>query len=470
MLTAFAKPSAPSDDKRWTIVETRMRRLGNRPDALIEALHSAQEAFGYLDDDALRLSAARLGVPPSKVYGVATFYSLFTLKPQGEHTCVVCTGTACYINGAPEILAAIQRGLGVKPGETTADGKLSLLTARCLGACSLAPAAIVDGEVEGRVEAAELVRPDWRRCDRARRTATPSAPSGRRADAVADRRPGGAGARLGVRLRGRQLPVGRSRTRSLTGSASGSRAPGSPTSRSSASAASGCAPPGPLVQDPGDRPALRAASGPTTSAPSSRRSQPSTPGATPGADGRRSSAARCASRPRTPAGSTPRASRTTSRARRLRRRCGRSLTAMTPAEVREEITRSGLRGRGGAGFPTGLKWSTVAKADRLRRSTSSATPTKATPARSWTAACWRATRTASSRAWPSPAYAVGASEGYVYCRGEYPLAVSRLRDGHPAGATGPATSAPTIARHRVLASTSRSGSAPAPSCAAKRRR
>jgi bidirectional [NiFe] hydrogenase diaphorase subunit len=153
-----AKPVAPNEDKRWRIVETRMRRLGNRPDALVEALHSAQEAFGYIDDDALRFVSESLSVPPSRVYGVATFYHYFTLKPQGEHTCVVCTGTACYINGAAEILASIRSGLGVKPRETTADGKVSLLTARCLGACSLAPAAIVDGEVEGRVDAARFVK------------------------------------------------------------------------------------------------------------------------------------------------------------------------------------------------------------------------------------------------------------------------------------------------------------------------
>jgi bidirectional [NiFe] hydrogenase diaphorase subunit len=145
------RPEPPTDDKRWKIVETRMRRLGNRPDGLIEALHSAQEAFGFLDDEALRYVSDSLAVPPSTVFGVATFYHYFTLKPQGEHTCVVCTGTACYINGASQILAAIRDGLGIKPKETTEDGRLSLLTARCLGACSLAPAAIVDDEVEGRV-------------------------------------------------------------------------------------------------------------------------------------------------------------------------------------------------------------------------------------------------------------------------------------------------------------------------------
>jgi bidirectional [NiFe] hydrogenase diaphorase subunit len=157
MTLHYAKPVAPSDDKRWKIVETRMRRLGDRPEALIEALHAAQEAFGFLDVDALHYVGDTLGVPHSRVFGVATFYSFFTLRPQGDHTCVVCTGTACYINGARDILASLERELRVRPKETTADGKVSLLTARCLGACSLAPAVIVDGDVRGKIGAAELV-------------------------------------------------------------------------------------------------------------------------------------------------------------------------------------------------------------------------------------------------------------------------------------------------------------------------
>jgi bidirectional [NiFe] hydrogenase diaphorase subunit len=156
-VTAAARLEAPGDDRRWRIVETRMRRAGQRPDALIEVLHAAQEAFGYLDTDALAYVAASLGVPLSKVYGVATFYSYFTLKPQGEHACVLCTGTACYINGAGGIAAAVRRALGVGPGETTADGRLSLLTARCLGSCSLAPAMILDGEVRGKPTADAVV-------------------------------------------------------------------------------------------------------------------------------------------------------------------------------------------------------------------------------------------------------------------------------------------------------------------------
>ena len=147
----LARPAPPSDDQRWRIVDTRMRRLGHRPDALIEVLHAVQEAFGYLDGDSLAYVGGSLGVPLSKVYGVATFYAYFTLKPQGRHACVVCTGTACYINGASGILARIRHDLGVRPGETTQDGGLSLLTARCLGACSLAPAMILDGEAHGKL-------------------------------------------------------------------------------------------------------------------------------------------------------------------------------------------------------------------------------------------------------------------------------------------------------------------------------
>ena len=134
-----------------------MRRLGDRPEALIEALHAAQEAFGYLDDDALGFVGDTLGVPHSRVFGVATFYSFFTLKPQGDHTCVVCTGTACYINGAGDILDAFEQRLQVKPNGTTEDNKLSLLTARCIGACSLAPAVVVDGEMKGKAVTDELM-------------------------------------------------------------------------------------------------------------------------------------------------------------------------------------------------------------------------------------------------------------------------------------------------------------------------
>jgi bidirectional [NiFe] hydrogenase diaphorase subunit len=100
----------------------------------------------------MRYVAAALHLPLSKVYGVATFYQFFTLKPQGEHTCVVCMGTACYIKGAPNLLEAVTQEYKVKPGETTADKKLSLLLARCVGSCGIAPAVVFDGSVVGKVD------------------------------------------------------------------------------------------------------------------------------------------------------------------------------------------------------------------------------------------------------------------------------------------------------------------------------
>ena len=151
MITDFSKPTPPSLDKRWRLVDATMRRLGNHSRGLIETLHTVQEAFGYLDVQALRYVAMSLRVPLSRAFGVATFYHFFTLKPAGEHTCVICMGTACYIKGAPQLLDAVQRDLGIAPGETTSDKKVSLLTARCLGSCGLAPAVVYDQEVAGKV-------------------------------------------------------------------------------------------------------------------------------------------------------------------------------------------------------------------------------------------------------------------------------------------------------------------------------
>src|SRR5271167_1885843 len=128
-----------SGDKRFKILEVHMKKYQFRQDALIEILHKAQELFGYLEDDLLLFVSIKLKLPPSRVYGVATFYHFFTLKPQGEHTCVVCLGTACYVKGADQVIAAIEALTKIQPGKTTPDNKVSLLTARCIGACGIAP-------------------------------------------------------------------------------------------------------------------------------------------------------------------------------------------------------------------------------------------------------------------------------------------------------------------------------------------
>lgn len=129
-----------------------MKRHQYKPDALIEVLHKAQESFGFLEEDVLIYVARGLKLPLSRVYGVATFYHLFSLKPSGAHTCVVCLGTACYVKGGNKVMEALETELGIKGGETTADGKVSLTAARCLGACGIAPAVVFDGTVAGKLE------------------------------------------------------------------------------------------------------------------------------------------------------------------------------------------------------------------------------------------------------------------------------------------------------------------------------
>ncbi|MCW5555052.1 MAG: bidirectional hydrogenase complex protein HoxE [Verrucomicrobiae bacterium] len=147
-----------SGDKRFKILEVHMKKHQFRHDALIEVLHKAQELFGYLEDDLLLFVSYKLKLPPSRVYGVATFYHFFNLKPQGEHTCVVCMGTACYVKGADKVIAAIQDQTKIRPGETTPDNKVSLLTARCIGACGIAPAVVYDGTVNPRATPESAVK------------------------------------------------------------------------------------------------------------------------------------------------------------------------------------------------------------------------------------------------------------------------------------------------------------------------
>lgn len=143
-------PQKTGGDKRYKILETQMKRFQYRQDALIEVLHRAQELFGFLDHDLMRHIAHHLRLPPSRVFGVATFYHFFNLKPKGAHSCVICMGTACYVKGADKVVAALENEFGIKAGETTEDGKFSLATARCIGACGIAPAVVYDGAVTAR--------------------------------------------------------------------------------------------------------------------------------------------------------------------------------------------------------------------------------------------------------------------------------------------------------------------------------
>jgi bidirectional [NiFe] hydrogenase diaphorase subunit len=140
------------------MLEAAIKRQHFSQSALIEILHTAQQLFGCLNTDLLYFVARQLKLPPSKVYGVATFYHFFTFKPRGQHTCIICRGTACYVKGADQLVAVVEAQTAARMGETTVDGKVSLLSARCLGACGIAPAAVLDDVVQGHLTPDSLLK------------------------------------------------------------------------------------------------------------------------------------------------------------------------------------------------------------------------------------------------------------------------------------------------------------------------
>jgi bidirectional [NiFe] hydrogenase diaphorase subunit len=155
--TALPAKDAAKPDPRMKMIAAKMKKENYKPDALIEVLHTAQNAYGYLPIEILKYISASLHLPPSRVFSTVTFYHFFSLKSKGEHTCLVCTGTACYVKGAKEILDVIEKDIGLKPGEVTADEKLGLQVARCIGACGLAPAVVIDDEVQPKMNAETIV-------------------------------------------------------------------------------------------------------------------------------------------------------------------------------------------------------------------------------------------------------------------------------------------------------------------------
>lgn len=144
------KTALPLQDERYKALDRTIKRFNHRQDALLEVLNTAQEVFGYLPEQVLRYVAQQLQVPLSRVYGVATFYHMFTFKPLGEHNCIVCAGTACHVKGSDRIIRMLSEAFDVRPGSTTPDGVFSLTVTRCLGSCGLAPVVVLDGEVHGK--------------------------------------------------------------------------------------------------------------------------------------------------------------------------------------------------------------------------------------------------------------------------------------------------------------------------------
>ena len=156
MDTIQSAPDLPKTDPRVKLIAAKIKKESYKADALIEILHTAQNAYGYLPLNVLRYITKALRLPPSRVFSTVTFYHFFSLKSKGEHTCLVCTGTACYVKGAQGILNEIERQFALKPGQVSTDNKLGVQVARCIGACGLAPAVVLDEEVLAKVNTADI--------------------------------------------------------------------------------------------------------------------------------------------------------------------------------------------------------------------------------------------------------------------------------------------------------------------------
>lgn len=127
------------------------KKYEGKSDDIIEALHEVQNLYGYISSDAQKCLSKYLNVPMSEIYGIITFYSRFTLKPKGKYNIQVCLGTACYVKGSKKILEAFEKELNIKSGDITSDGMFSLEEVRCIGACGLAPAIVINEEVYGKI-------------------------------------------------------------------------------------------------------------------------------------------------------------------------------------------------------------------------------------------------------------------------------------------------------------------------------
>lgn len=141
-----------------SLLDPILEHYAGQRGALIPVLQKAQETYGYLPREVLQAIAKRLGLSLSKVYGVATFYAQFYLEKRGRHVLKLCDGTACHVKGAPRLLQAVGEAFGIGPGQTSPDGELTVEIVYCMGSCALAPVAVLDGQVTGRMQADTLLR------------------------------------------------------------------------------------------------------------------------------------------------------------------------------------------------------------------------------------------------------------------------------------------------------------------------
>ncbi|HQH47378.1 MAG TPA: NAD(P)H-dependent oxidoreductase subunit E [Candidatus Syntrophosphaera thermopropionivorans] len=145
-------PISPQDNALYERLKEVIEETKSMRNPLIEVLRQAQDIFGYLPIEVQEFIAQEMNIPANKIYGVITFYNYFTMKPRGKYTINLCMGTACYVKGAPRLAQMMEEELGVKVGETTADGRFTLSAVRCVGACSLAPVFVIGEDTYGRVD------------------------------------------------------------------------------------------------------------------------------------------------------------------------------------------------------------------------------------------------------------------------------------------------------------------------------
>lgn len=144
-------PKIKLAEKTIDLIKEVCASFGNQEGELINVLHQVQSKLGYLPAEVQEVIARELNMSVAKVYGVVTFYSFFTMKPQGKFPISICMGTACYVRGAEQVLGEFKRQLRIEVGQTTDDGKFSISCLRCVGACGLAPVVMVGEKVFGRV-------------------------------------------------------------------------------------------------------------------------------------------------------------------------------------------------------------------------------------------------------------------------------------------------------------------------------
>ena len=136
-------------EEKISKLKTQIAEHLKKPGALMPILHDAQEIFGCVPLEVQKIVHEETGIPISKINGVVTFYSHFSIEPKGKHIIAVCMGTACYVRGAQNVLDAFEEALGIKAGQTSEDGMFTLEATRCIGACGLAPVFSIDGKVYG---------------------------------------------------------------------------------------------------------------------------------------------------------------------------------------------------------------------------------------------------------------------------------------------------------------------------------